>query len=490
MFKALRKWGKAVTRLVLAQSNNVSETALPADAHQEGIEFVFYDNPAFSQARSDLIKKISDRMSPLVVTGESGIGKSLLIRQVIEEIEGGGDIRPILLCYPQFGFDEVFRFVAGSLGKTESKDLISQSLEQELDNLRRWFEEELSEGRYVTLFIDDAQDVSEDVLLNLLRVSRVSRDDGPLAGLVLMGLPRLEEKLGGMELPELFSGDRHYCRLLPLKSDEIEAFIRTHMVVAGIWHDELFSPEAVALIGALSRGIPRLINALCRAAMFTAKTKSEQTITTQTVEEAAEFCSLALATGDELVDRVEDADNVPSQPPGDIEKTPAEPATPDPRTESEDQQSVAPEPVSAASHEGTGTENLTIKSLSQQEKPMYRTENLNKVLKSLQTGSPDLEASALISEDGLMIASALPQDLDETRVAGMSATLLSLGARGAIELGRGDVQEVVVRGTHGYAVMINAGRGVLLLVVANEHAKLGLIFFDMREAINEIKRIL
>ena len=89
-----------------------------------------------------------------------------------------------------------------------------------------------------------------------------------------------------------------------------------------------------------------------------------------------------------------------------------------------------------------------------------------------------------------MIASALPQDLDETRVAGMSATLLSLGTRGALELGRGDVEEVVVRGTRGYAVMINAGRGVLLLVVANENAKLGLVFFDMREAINEIKRIL
>jgi predicted regulator of Ras-like GTPase activity (Roadblock/LC7/MglB family) len=52
------------------------------------------------------------------------------------------------------------------------------------------------------------------------------------------------------------------------------------------------------------------------------------------------------------------------------------------------------------------------------------------------------------------------------------------------------VQEVVVRGDQGYAVMIAAGRGVLLLAVANENAKLGLIFFDMREAINAIKRIL
>jgi predicted regulator of Ras-like GTPase activity (Roadblock/LC7/MglB family) len=124
------------------------------------------------------------------------------------------------------------------------------------------------------------------------------------------------------------------------------------------------------------------------------------------------------------------------------------------------------------------------------ERPVDRTDSLNKVLKTLQTGSPDVEASALITEDGLMVASALPQDLDETRVAGMSATLLSLGTRAAAELRRGEVQEVIVRGEEGYAVMITAGRGVLLLVVANEHAKLGLIFFDMREAINAIKRIL
>lgn len=121
---------------------------------------------------------------------------------------------------------------------------------------------------------------------------------------------------------------------------------------------------------------------------------------------------------------------------------------------------------------------------------MSRVENLNRVLRNLQSGSPDVEASALISEDGLMIASALPQDIDETRVAGMSATLLSLGTRAANELRRGDVHEVIVRGEHGYAVMLAAGRGVLLLTLASARAKLGLIFFDMRESINQIKNIL
>ncbi len=128
--------------------------------------------------------------------------------------------------------------------------------------------------------------------------------------------------------------------------------------------------------------------------------------------------------------------------------------------------------------------------ITQQESPMSRLDNLNKILKNLQNESPGVEASALISEDGLMLASALSQDLDQTRVAGMTATLLNLGTRAATELRRGDVQEIIVRGEHGYAVMISAGRGALLLVLTNENTKLGLIFFDMREAIKAIKNIL
>jgi predicted regulator of Ras-like GTPase activity (Roadblock/LC7/MglB family)/CheY-like chemotaxis protein len=124
------------------------------------------------------------------------------------------------------------------------------------------------------------------------------------------------------------------------------------------------------------------------------------------------------------------------------------------------------------------------------ENAMARFENLTKVMKTLQSSSPGVEASALISSDGLMIASALSQDLEESRVAGMTATLLNLGTRAATELGRGEVAEIVVRGEHGYAVVISAGRGTLLLVLATEATPLGLILFDMREAAKAIKTIL
>ncbi len=121
---------------------------------------------------------------------------------------------------------------------------------------------------------------------------------------------------------------------------------------------------------------------------------------------------------------------------------------------------------------------------------MSRSDELSRILRSLQSASPDVEASALISEDGLMIASALPQHLDEARVAGMSATLGSLGSRAARELERGDVQEVLVKGAEGYAVMISASSGTSLLALASKQAKLGLVMLDMRRTVSEIRKVL
>ncbi len=146
-------------------------------------------------------------------------------------------------------------------------------------------------------------------------------------------------------------------------------------------------------------------------------------------------------------------------------------------------------PVTARSYDETDPDPVH-EPAPEKDRPMSRLDELNKILRKLQSDSPGLEASALISEDGLMIASALTPELEESRVAGMTATLLNLGTRAAVELARGEVKEVIIRGDHGYAVMINAGRGALLLALANESAKLGLIFFDMNEAIRGLKKVL
>jgi len=121
---------------------------------------------------------------------------------------------------------------------------------------------------------------------------------------------------------------------------------------------------------------------------------------------------------------------------------------------------------------------------------MSRVEELNRVLRTLSTGTPEIEAAAIISEDGLVISSVLPQQVEEVRVAGMSATLLSLGTRAAGELGRGALQQVLIRGERGYIVMLHASTGTLLLALTTQDAKLGLIFLEMRNAVTAIQKVL
>ena len=123
-------------------------------------------------------------------------------------------------------------------------------------------------------------------------------------------------------------------------------------------------------------------------------------------------------------------------------------------------------------------------------KTVSRVEELNKVVRSMQMSSQEVEACAIISEDSLMIAAALPQHIDEGAVSGISATLHSLGSRAAQELERGELDQVLVHGDDGYVVMCNASDGTLLVVMTNSDAKLGLVFLDMKRAVEHIKKIL
>jgi len=119
-----------------------------------------------------------------------------------------------------------------------------------------------------------------------------------------------------------------------------------------------------------------------------------------------------------------------------------------------------------------------------------RTQNLTDILKELEATTPDVEASAVVSIDGLIIASALPQDVEEDRVAAMSAAMLSLGERTSQELKRGSLEQVFVKGVNGYILMMGAGQEAVLTALARKDAKLGLVFLDMKRTADEIGKII
>lgn len=111
-----------------------------------------------------------------------------------------------------------------------------------------------------------------------------------------------------------------------------------------------------------------------------------------------------------------------------------------------------------------------------------RTQLIIERLRSMRYSSPDIEASAVVSVDGLTIASDLPATTEEDRVSAMSAAMLSLGERIASELGRGGLDQVYVRGDNGYVLLNAVGEEAVLTVLARRDAKLGLVFLDTKRA--------
>lgn len=119
-----------------------------------------------------------------------------------------------------------------------------------------------------------------------------------------------------------------------------------------------------------------------------------------------------------------------------------------------------------------------------------RTEQLIARLRDLQATSGDVEAAALVSVDGLSIASSLPVGTEEDRVSAMSAAMLSLGERISTELGRGTLEQVFVRGVSGSVVLTAVGEEAVLTVLARKDARLGLIFLDIQRAVQDLNKLI
>ena len=118
-----------------------------------------------------------------------------------------------------------------------------------------------------------------------------------------------------------------------------------------------------------------------------------------------------------------------------------------------------------------------------------RADQMVERLQTMQAAAPDIEASAIVSVDGLIMASALQQGVEEDRVSAMSAAMLSLGERISSELGRGSLEQVYIKGDAGSIVLTSVGDEAVLTAMARHDAKLGLIFLEMRRAAEDLVKL-
>ncbi len=119
-----------------------------------------------------------------------------------------------------------------------------------------------------------------------------------------------------------------------------------------------------------------------------------------------------------------------------------------------------------------------------------REDMLVSILNELNGSTTDIQGCAVISIDGLMIASALPTSFEQEMVGAMAAAMLVLGERTAKELKRGELDQVIVKGRLGYVIMVGAGNEAVLCVLARPDAKLGLVLLDASRAAEDIPKVL
>jgi predicted regulator of Ras-like GTPase activity (Roadblock/LC7/MglB family) len=123
-------------------------------------------------------------------------------------------------------------------------------------------------------------------------------------------------------------------------------------------------------------------------------------------------------------------------------------------------------------------------------KMAINTDKLGIVLQNFVSATTDVQGAAVVTPDGLPLSTSLPSGMDEERVSAMSATMLSLGERIGMELSRGTIDRILVGGNQGVGILTSCGADAVLLVLANETAKQGVLMLEIKRVLAELKLIL
>lgn len=240
-----------------------------------------YHHADFDIACATILQGIRTRQGFILLTGEAGLGKSLILQHCMAEAD---DIRFILLGDAQLDFPDILDYLCADLGLRDAEPDVVPQNRLLLDALAAY----ASRGQPVALLVDDAHHLSISALLGLwefAETSAVAADQR--LQVVLAGLPEIETKLRQPELRPLHESIRVRYRLTPLSELETGLFVDHLRKVAGHVSDDLLSSAVVERIACHTRGIPRAIVKLCAAILSFARLHSECTIMPAMVDEVA-----------------------------------------------------------------------------------------------------------------------------------------------------------------------------------------------------------
>jgi len=222
--------------------------------------YFFYPTPRHNEAFALLNYGILRRKGFVVVTGEVGTGKTLLVRCLLDSLA----VHKVAFGYiynPILSVQSFLEHVLTDLGLSG----VARSKTEALSRLNNYLMSRAREDLTTALVVDEAQLLSWDLLEEIRLLTNLETIHGKLLQIVLAGQPELDRKLDSHKLRQLKQRVGLRCNLLPLELKEVEGYIHLRLERAGANEEEnaIFSLEAIEAIYALSKGIPRLVNTLC-----------------------------------------------------------------------------------------------------------------------------------------------------------------------------------------------------------------------------------
>jgi general secretion pathway protein A len=242
-----------------------------------------YLSERHAEALAHLLYGINESGGFIQLTGEVGTGKTTVVRTLLSRVPHHADVAVIL--NPRVTPAEFLLTICEELG-LEIADADRDSVKQMVDALNRRLLHAHAEGRRIIVLVDEAQNLSFEVLEQVRLLTNLETPTQKLLQIILIGQPELRELLDRTDLRQLAQRITGRYHLKPLSREETKGYIRHRLRVAGA-ADEIFTNAALGEVHRLSSGIPRVINVACDRALLGAYTQETRRITPALVRQAA-----------------------------------------------------------------------------------------------------------------------------------------------------------------------------------------------------------
>src|SRR5918999_2871687 len=248
----------------------------------------FYSTEIYQDVLAGLEHGIDAKSAFIVVTGEVGTGKTTLLRRLIYCSADTVDYA-FINVHSQLSCPAILRAILKDL-RVPSASTDQQCL---LEELGKHVLDRFTKGRSIALLFDEAQDLSDEILLELPVIWNLAIESEKLIPIVLMGQPELDTRFKSSKLRQLGQHITLWRRLAPFSDDDVGPYIATRLELVGYRGDELFEPAAIERLISRSNGIPRLINNICDNALLRAYRTSQHKVTAAMIDEIANQLRLA-----------------------------------------------------------------------------------------------------------------------------------------------------------------------------------------------------